>query len=183
MHIIRAGILGETLAEDLAETLGETFGDTIGETFLAKKSRRESRIGLYAWLPARLSPRLFFLRRWVSNVGIPFFLSLASLVPVPETPGFSGVRILWIACSQRAITPCPCVYRHSRPSFMLTTSRRSIKQKFMDKCLDTEPPMSHCVTFLASLVTKCFLDHQYLSLKQCLILGQCQDFADYDSNK
>ena len=50
MHIIRSEILGETL------------GETVGETFRAKKSRRESWIGLYAWLPARLSPRLIFLR-------------------------------------------------------------------------------------------------------------------------
>ena len=36
------------LGESLAETLDETCGETVGETFRAKKSRRESRIGLYA---------------------------------------------------------------------------------------------------------------------------------------
>ena len=37
--------------------------ETFGETFCAKKSHWESRIGLYAWLQATLSPRLVFLRQ------------------------------------------------------------------------------------------------------------------------
>ena len=38
----------KSLAQSLAETLGESFDETVDETFRAKKSRRESRVGLYA---------------------------------------------------------------------------------------------------------------------------------------
>ena len=38
----------------------ETLDKTLGETFRDNKSRRECRIGLYAWLPARLSSGLVF---------------------------------------------------------------------------------------------------------------------------
>ena len=67
MHIIRSATLGETFwrespTNSLAECLGKTLGKTVDETFCAKNSRRESRIGLYAWLPARLSPRHGLLR-------------------------------------------------------------------------------------------------------------------------
>ena len=55
MHIIRT--------ESLPETLSETLRETFGETFRARQaSCQESRIGLYALLLARLSPRLGFLR-------------------------------------------------------------------------------------------------------------------------
>ena len=58
--------LTKSLGEGLGKTLGETLGETLVETFRARESRQEScqesRIGSYAWLSARLSPRLVFLR-------------------------------------------------------------------------------------------------------------------------
>ena len=52
----------KSFANSLTESLGKPLGKILGESFCAKKSRQESRIGLYAWLPARLSPILVFLR-------------------------------------------------------------------------------------------------------------------------
>ena len=45
----------------------ENLGGTLGETLSREKFRQESWIGLYAWLPARLSPRLVFFTRIVLN--------------------------------------------------------------------------------------------------------------------
>ena len=57
----------------------ETLGETLGKTFRAKKSRWESRIGLYAWLPVKLSPRLVFLRGRIPAVEhLPGYSSGAS---------------------------------------------------------------------------------------------------------
>ena len=59
----------------LSESLGKTINETLGEIFRAKESHqescRESRNGSYAWLSARLSPRLDFLR---GLVGIFFYV-------------------------------------------------------------------------------------------------------------
>ena len=68
--------LAESLAKSLAEPLGKTFGETLGETFCAcQVSRRELRIGFYAWLLARLSETRFFYveYRHKANVGYSFY--------------------------------------------------------------------------------------------------------------
>ena len=79
MHRIRSETLGKTLGETLGKTLGETLGKTLGETlaetFRTKESRQEysqeSRIGSYAWLSARLSSRLVFLRGPLPYINSP----------------------------------------------------------------------------------------------------------------
>ena len=66
MHIIRPEPLGRRLAstKSLAKSLAENLTKSLAETCwnFCRDSWPESRIVLYAWLSARLSPRLVFLR-------------------------------------------------------------------------------------------------------------------------
>ena len=65
--------LVESLTKSLAETLSETLVETFGETSRSPSVSPESRIGLYAWLSARLSPRLvFFLRGHRIKIGLAY---------------------------------------------------------------------------------------------------------------
>ena len=64
-HEIATGQFGMVSAR-VKMSLGESRRDSSissdpGETFRAKKSCQESRIGLYAWHPAILSPKLVFV--------------------------------------------------------------------------------------------------------------------------
>ena len=59
---VKKRVLEEVSSRVMHRIRSETLGKTLGETFRAKESHRESWIGSYAWLSARLSPRLVFLR-------------------------------------------------------------------------------------------------------------------------
>ena len=90
---------------NLGESLSKTFGETLGETFRAKESRRKScqecGIGSYAWLSARLCPRLVFLRWLVRNYflcSLESGLQMLHSYPTIDKNLFSSPSLASLAC-------------------------------------------------------------------------------------
>ena len=95
MHIIRSETLGrrlasvKSLAQNLAKIHSETLGETFGETSRSPSVSPECRMGWYAWLSARLSSRLVFLRGYVPAKSYQPIIIRALCVRLGSNVGYS----------------------------------------------------------------------------------------------